>query len=245
MKSKRNYKNKKFKKTRSKKGPGLLNTQKILDLPECELVKFPARYKYNKLTSEEANFIYNKCCPKSSLTGKANNNFKCKNLYQTYLNKIKQEEQSNPRYLNYLNKIKQEEEIQPVEINEDNDEINEDFHYNNQINNDNDNISNQFTDALIEEQTQPRNSEDSFIKARRDAAAAKPKEEIMPNPTYIQNLKAYGFNEKYNELSEKYPEGSYKPYEENKKWYQFWRKKGGKKTLRKKTKKTKNTKKKH
>ena len=227
MKSKRNYKNKKFKKTRSKKGAGLLNTQKILDLPECELVKFPARYKYNKLTSEEANFIYNKCCPKSSLTGKANNNFKCKNLYQTYLNKTKQVAPA-----------------QPVALNED-DEINEDFHYNNQINNDNDNISNQFTDALIEEQTRSRNREDSFIKARRDAAAAKPKEEIMPNPTYIQNLKAYGFNEKYNELSEKYPEGSYKPYEENKKWYQFWRKKGGKKTLRKKTKKTKNTKKKH
>ena len=225
MKSKRNYKNKKFKKTRSKKGAGLFNTQKIVDSAECQPVKQLGNYQ--NFSADKAFELYNTCCPKSSLTGKANYNFKCKNLYQTYLNKTKQVAPA-----------------QPVALNED-DEINEDFHYNNQINNDNDNISNQFTDALIEEQTRSRNREDSFIKARRDAAAAKPKEEIMPNPTYIQNLKAYGFNEKYNELSEKYPEGSYKPYEENKKWYQFWRKKGGKKTLRKKTKKTKNTKKKH
>jgi len=235
MKSKNIYKNKKLKKTRSKKGAGLFNTQKILDLPVCEKVKYPARYNYNNFTSDEAFNLYNTCCPKSSLTGKANYNFKCKNLYQTYLNKTKQVTPT-----------------QPIALSED-DEVNEEFYYNNNIepninnNGENvgENVSQQFTDALIEEQTYLRDRQDSFIEARRVAAAAKPKEQYEPNPTYIQNLKSYGLNEKYKELSEKYPEESYKPDEEKKKWYQFWRKTGGKTTLRKKTKKTKNTKKKH
>jgi hypothetical protein len=231
MKSKNIYKNKKLKKTRSKKGAGLFNTQKILDLPVCKKVNYPAQYNYNNFTSDEAFDLYNKCCPKSSVTGKANYNFKCKNLYQTYLNKTKQVAQA-----------------QPVALNDD-DEANEDYYYDNNnepnINKNGENVSQQFTDALIKEQTNPRDRQDSFIEARRVAAAAKPKEQYAPNPTYIQNLKAYGLNEKYKELSEKYPEGSYKPDEEKKKWYQFWRKTGGKTTLRKKTKKTKNTKKKY
>jgi len=231
MKSKNIYKNKKLKKTRSKKGAGLFNTQNIVDSSYCQPVKRLGSYE--KFSADDAFDLYNTCCPKSSLTGKANYNFKCKTLYQTYLNKTKQAAPAQP---------------QPVALNED-DEVNEDFYYNNNvepnINNNGENVSQQFTDALIEEQTYPRDRQDSFIEARRVAAAAKPKEQYAPNPTYIQNLKAYGLNEKYKELSEKYPEGSYKPDEEKKKWYQFWRKTGGKTTLRKKTKKTKKTKKKH
>jgi hypothetical protein len=226
MKSKNIYKNKKLKKTRSKKGAGLFNTQKIVDSAECQPVKQLSNYQ--TFSADKAFDLYNKCCPKSSVTGKANYNFKCKNLYQTYLNKTKQVAPA-----------------QPVALNED-DEVNEDYYYNNNIepniNKNGENVSQQFTDALIEEQTYPRDRQDSFIEARRVAAAAKPKEQYAPNPTYIQNLKAYGLNEKYKELSEKYPEGSYKPDEEKKKWYQFWRKTGGKTTLRKKTKKTKKTK---
>jgi hypothetical protein len=227
MKSKRIYNNKKSKKTRSKKGAGLFNTQKIVDSAECQPVK--QLNNYQKFSADQALNLYNTCCPKSSITGKANYNFKCKNLYQTYLNKTKQVAPA-----------------QPLALNED-DEVNEEFYYNNNIepniNNNGENVSQQFTDALIKEQTYPGDRQDSFIEARRVAAAAKPKEQYEPNPTYIKNLKNYGLNEKYEELSKKYPEGSYKPDEEKKKWYQFWRKTGGKKTLRKKTKRTKNTKK--
>ena len=94
MKSKRNYKNKKFKKTRSKKGAGLFNTQKIVDSAECQPVKQLGNYQ--NFSADKAFELYNTCCPKSSLTGKANYNFKCKNLYQTYLNKTKQVAPAQP-----------------------------------------------------------------------------------------------------------------------------------------------------
>jgi hypothetical protein len=147
MKSKNNNKskNKKVNKSRSKKGAGLFNTQKILELPGCGRVK---NSNYRDLTSEDAFLLYNKCCPKASLSGKANSNFYCQELYKAYLNNQSilknqplENHMLNQKYginndLDYNNKFG---------FNNDN--------YNYNTNNSDDIIKNQFIDALIQEQS--------------------------------------------------------------------------------------------
>jgi hypothetical protein len=140
MKSKKNNnnKNKKVNKSRSKKGAGLFNTQKILELPGCGRVK---NSNYKDLTSEQAFLLYNKCCPKATFSGKANSNFYCQELYKAYLNNqrvLKNETFENPMLKNYV-------------INNDELDNNNNFYFNNNMASD-DITKNQFIDALIQEQ---------------------------------------------------------------------------------------------
>jgi hypothetical protein len=215
MRTKKYYKNKKSKKSRSKskKAGGLFNTQKILDISECQPVKQLSEFK--SFTADKALELYGKCCPKATLSGKANYNFKCKELYNVYLNKNKN--LTN----NYLKKNKN---FGLSNVEERASTTDEEDSEDSSLQNNNDNI---------EEQThEPYFDEDNKYYGPRYG----PVQQFPPNPTYIKNLKAYGFDDKYKELSQKYPEESYMPKKE-KKWYQVW--KGGKKTLRKKTKKLK------
>jgi len=216
MKSKRINKNKKLRKTRSKRGAGLFNTQKIIDSAECKPVKQLGNYQ--KFSADQAFSLYNKCCPKASISGKANFNFKCKTLYDTYLNKTKQQSMNQ----NNFGVAKEERASIPGEPNLENPVIQ---------NKDNDEISERYTDAVIEEQNTPNEWDDDnkYYGVRYG-----PKQQFPPNPTYIENLKKYGQTEDYERLNKQFPPGSYKPDEDKKKWWRFGF--GGKK-IKRKTKK--------
>ena len=88
MRTQKYCKNKKVKnmRSKSKKGAGLFNTQKILDIPQCQPVKSG---NFDNVNSDDAFRLYYKCCPKASLSGKANYNEKCIQLYDVYLNQQK------------------------------------------------------------------------------------------------------------------------------------------------------------